>query len=332
MHKTFLQEWQQRGLISDEQLAAIETHENNRLFSLHWELKTLLYLGVTLLNAGLGWLVYENIDSIGHGVVIALIAAICIGCFVYVHRHRQPFSRQLTESPSPYFDYVLLLGCLMFVVLEGYLQVQYNIFGSRYGLATFVPMVFFFANAYRFDHKGALSLGITALASWLGIAATPIDVFNSGAFSDGKLAWMGAFLGVALCAAAFLSEKRDLKKHFSFTYLNFGIHILFVACLGGILGDALGICYAGGFGYAFFTLLFLAAVVFFIWYARSRASLYFLVVTLIYAYIVFTYWFFQIDGLLDSTVLVHLGTLYFMASCAGVIYLLLQYKKILGIK
>ncbi|MCU0355717.1 MAG: DUF2157 domain-containing protein [Cytophagales bacterium] len=322
MQKIFLREWQRRGLISDEQQAAIEQDENNRPFSLHWELKTLLYLGVTLLNAGLGWLIYENIDDIGHGVVIALIAAICIGCFVYVYRHRQPFSRQLTESPSPYFDYVLLLGCLMFVILEGYLQFQYNIFGSRYGLATFVPMAFFFTNAYRFDHKGVLSLGITALASWLGIASTPRDVFNSLSFHDSSLAWTGALLGVVLCGAAFLSEQRDFKKHFAFTYLNFGIHILFIACLGGIMG----------LENPLFSPLAVAAVAFFIWYARKQASLYFMIVALIYGYILLTYWFFQIEGLLNSDSAGFLVMTYFMCSCAGVIYFLLKYKEILGIK
>jgi len=49
-------------------------HETGKPFSLHWELKTLLYLGVLLLNLGLGYLIYDNIDNIGHNAVMVAIA------------------------------------------------------------------------------------------------------------------------------------------------------------------------------------------------------------------------------------------------------------------
>ncbi len=296
-------------------------YEAQKPFSLHWELKTLLYLGAILLNLGLGWLIYENIDSIGHGVVIAVIAAVCAVCFVYSYRHRLPFSWQQTESPSPYYDYVLLLGCLTFVILEGYLQFQYTIFGSRYGLATFIPMGFFFGVAYYFDHRGALSLAITALASWLGIAATPMNVFDLNDFGDSKIVWAGVTLGIILCLLAFFSEKQNLKKHFALTYLNFSIHILFIASLAGLMA-------LEQWGFAGLVAL---AVAFFVWYARSRASLYFMIVALIYGYIGLTYLVFQMDSLWYDSAF-YFYNFYFLVSCAAIILFLLRYKKILGIK
>ncbi len=50
------------GLITESSLQKVKAVEQTRLFSLHWELKTLLYLGVVLLSGGLGILVYKNID------------------------------------------------------------------------------------------------------------------------------------------------------------------------------------------------------------------------------------------------------------------------------
>ncbi|MDJ1496085.1 DUF2157 domain-containing protein [Cytophagaceae bacterium DM2B3-1] len=324
MHKHILNELSTKGLISETQSKQIESYETSKPFSLHWELKTVLYLGVILLNLGLGWLIYDNIDSIGHGVIIGGIAAICIACFAYTYRSRVPFSWQQTESASPYYDYVLLLGCLMFVILEGYLQYQYEIFGTRYGLATFIPMTFFFGVAYFFDHRGALSLAITALASWLGVAVTPADILNNNDFGDSKLVWTGVLLGVILCALAFFSEQQDRKKHFAFTYLNFGIHILFIASLSGLMILEI---------WAVFLPLLILTIAFFIWYARNRTSLYFMVVALIYGYIALTYLVFQIDR--DYTMgeaLVYFYTLYFMSSCAAIIVFLLKYKTILRIK
>ncbi|HMC85145.1 MAG TPA: hypothetical protein VKI61_06445, partial [Chitinophagaceae bacterium] len=68
------QQLHREGLITDDSLQKVEAVEKARLFSLHWELKTLLYLGVTLLSGGLGILVYKNIDTIGHQVILAAIA------------------------------------------------------------------------------------------------------------------------------------------------------------------------------------------------------------------------------------------------------------------
>jgi len=144
MHPHILRNLLQQEIITPEDAARIEVFESKKPFSLHWELKSLLYLGVLLLNIGLGFLIYQNIDSIGHVALITLIGAISAVCFGYAIRHRQPFSAGAVESPTPYYDYILLLGCLTFLIMEGYWQYQYQIFGTRYGLATFIPMVLFF--------------------------------------------------------------------------------------------------------------------------------------------------------------------------------------------
>src|ERR1700748_1864560 len=129
------------GLISDEALGKMEALEANRLFSVHWELKLLLYLGVVLLTGGLGILVYKNIDTIGHQAVLAFIALITVACFFYCFRKNPPFAWEQMRAPDSFFDYILLLGCLSLLIFLGYLQVEYDVFGDHYGSATFIPMV-----------------------------------------------------------------------------------------------------------------------------------------------------------------------------------------------
>jgi hypothetical protein len=317
MKRQILRNLKQQDLITSNQAEQISQYEANKPFSLHWELKTGLYLGVLLLNIGLGWLIYENIDTIGHTAIIALIGAICGGSFWYSYLHRVPFSTARTESPSPFYDYIVLLGCFTFLILEGYLQFQYNLFGEKYGLATFIPMVLFLSVAYYFDHRGALSLAITALASWLGIAVTPAELFSNNDFSNGRLIYTGLVLGTVLCGAAFFLNYKDIKKHFSFTYLNFGANILFVSCIAGLMALDMELL---------FTALLAIVTAVFIWYAKQEQSFYFLTLSVLYAYWGVSYLVFQIDALRSELIFI-----YFIFSCGGIIFFLLRYKKILHV-
>lgn len=315
MYETILRKLLGQGLLLPEDAAKIQEFEAKKPFSLHWELKTLLYLGVLLLNVGLGFLIYENIDTIGHAVIIALIGAISTACFWYAVRHRQPFSTGETKSPTPYYDYILLLGCLTFLIMEGYLQYQYEIFGTRYGLATLFPMVLFFGLAYWLDNRGVLSLGITALATWLGITVTPQDLLRQNDFNSVSIVQTGVFLGGLLTLIPFLSERWGLKKHFSLTYLNFGVHILMVSTLAGMMALRQDLLYF---------LVLCLSVGFFLWYARTRGSLYFLTVAVLYGYIGLTYMLIVHTESLNMAFEFYL--FYFMLSCAGVIIFLTQYK------
>ncbi|MFN0214582.1 MAG: DUF2157 domain-containing protein [Saprospiraceae bacterium] len=316
MHQPILHHLLQKELVTSEETEKIEYFESKKSFSLHWELKTLLYLGVLLLNIGLGFLIYENIETIGHAVIIVLIGALSMACFWYSLRHRQPFSMGEVKSPTPYYDYILLLGCLTFLIMEGYLQYQYGIFGTRYGLATIIPMLLFFALAYWLDNRGVLSMGITALATWLGITVTPQELLTQNDFNSANIIQTGVLLGLILTVVPFISERRNLKKHFSLTYLNFGVHILMISTLAGMMGI--------GPSFLYFLLLCLS-VSFFIWYARTRNSLYFLTVAVIYGYIGLTYMLITNTVNLDLAVMFY--PMYFVASCAGVIIFLVNHKR-----
>lgn len=316
MHSPILQDLLKQEIITPDDAAKIDIFESGKAFSLHWELKSLLYLGVILLNIGLGFLIYQNIDSIGHMALIALIGAVSAACLAYAIRHRQPFSAGASVSPTPYYDYILLLGCLTFLIMEGYWQFQYQVFGTRYGLATFIPMVLFFGLGYWLDNRGVLSLGITALASWVGITVTPQELLSKNDFNSATIVQTGVLLAVLLTLVPFVSERLNFKKHFSLTYLNFGVHIGMVSCLAGMMALDLEALY--------FPLLCLA-VGFYLWYARTRGSFYFLTVAVVYGYIGLTYMLITHTESLNLDFMFYL--LYFVLSCTGVIFFLINYKR-----
>ena len=309
------------NLLTENQNKAIKHIEENKLFSLHWELRVLLYIGVMLLSTGLGIFIYENIDTIGHITIIALIGMICAACFYYCFNKRQNYSNEEVKSATPFFDYALLLGCLLFITLESYLQFQYNIFGVRYGLATIIPALLFFYFAYLFDNRAILSFAVTGLAAWLGISITPLEMFNSGFFyNNTQLIYTGILLGSFLTgSAAFLSFKK-IKKHFEFTYFNFAANLLFISILGGLFFLDLKIIY----------VLFLAACCYAaFFYAKKEQSLYMYLLCVVYGYIGITYLWFNIFG---ETFAIGSILFYMIGSAAGAIFLLGKYKQILGIK
>ncbi len=280
MNRHLFEKLAEEGRLSPSSMEKIRAFSGNTLFSVHWELKTILYLGVLLLSGGLGILIYRNIDTIGHQAILALIAALCAGCFYYSNRRKRPFSRQKVPAANAFSDYTLLLGCLLFITFITYLQAQYNVFGTRYGSATFIPMLVLFFSAYYFDHLGVLSMAITNFAAWAGIAVTPFELLSGNDFSSSRIIYTGLAVGVVLIAAGILSTAKDFKKHFSFTYHNFGTHILLISCLAAMfaLSDLM------------LWFIVLCACCAGIYYTAMQArSFYFVVVVILYAYVGLSY-------------------------------------------
>ncbi|WP_375435377.1 DUF2157 domain-containing protein [uncultured Hymenobacter sp.] len=322
----FLDELQDQGLVSPEQATVIRQNEQTRPFSVHYEVRALLYLGIVLLTGGLGVLLYQHIDEIGHGVVVAAMALLAAACFGHAARYRTNFTWAKVPRAGFVSDYVLLLGCLLFLSLEGYVQYQYQLFGTRYGLAVFLPAVLFFWLAYLFDHRGVLSMAVTALASWLGLSVAPLSAFTDNHFRSLSGAAVG--LGLALMCVGLLSEYLDKKRHFSFTYISLGSNLALLAATASLLN-----LYPQGWLPPFAAAaLVLVICGFLIWYARRTHSYLFVLMGAVYSYIVVTYLFVQ---LIDSTNLDEaesLIPLYFLLSCFGVVMLFKNIKEILRIK
>ena len=310
------------GLLPPAQTAAIAEAERTRPFSLHYELRALLYLGVVLLAGGLGVLIYENRASLGHSVLTAGIAAAMLGSFWYAARHRPAFTWGEAPRTRVAADYLLLLGCLLFLVLEGYVQVEYGVFGTRYGLPALLAAALFLALAYRYDHRGVLSLGLTALGAWVGVSVAPLAVLV-GTFDADQLAGPALALGLALVAAGLASERWQRKAHFAYTYLLLGANLALLAATR-LFFEQEGPLAVGWW------LLVLALSAGLIWYARRTQSYLFLLLGVAYSYVVLTAGLVRllvVAGLDEA--LFSLGVLYLLLTLAGIARFLLNLKKIL---
>jgi hypothetical protein len=326
-----LADLQAAGLLPPTQAAAIAEDERTRPFSLHYELRALLYLGIVLLTGGVGVLVYQHLDSIGHSVIVGAIILGMGASFAYAMRHRPAFTWGVAPRTSIAADYLLLLGCLLFLILEGYLQVQYGLFGQRYGLVTVLPAGLFFYLAYRFDHRGVLSMAITALAAWVGVSAAPLAVFSGHGFPSQELSGPGLLLGLALLAAGLGSERLGRKPHFGFTYVLLGSNMALLAAMVRLFNEEGGRATPTLLRAAAVALLVLAICVLLMWYARRTQSYLFLLLAVGYGYVAFTSVLVLLAELLGWGDLWPLLLLYVPLSLVGVVLLFVNIKKILGL-
>lgn len=231
----FFENLHQQGLISSGSMEKIRQFYAHPRKSVRTEIQGILYIGVLLVSTGFGLLVYKHIEQLGHITIVLAILAATLTCYGYCYVKRPAFSRNQTTSPSPLFDYILLLGSLLVLILVGYLQSQFQFFGSRWGLASFVPMCILFATAYYFDHRGVLSLAITNLAAWLGITVNRASSWGLTELNNTTTILTACGLGLLLILLSYLVKMKNFKAHFDSTYHQFGSHIFFIANIAALI-------------------------------------------------------------------------------------------------
>ena len=302
----------EKNIITSEQSDFLKKEDAQSLVSLHWEIRILLLAGVSFLCGGLGILVYKHIDTIGHQVIIGFIALATLLCGWFVYQKRQPFLIEKAQKEQPLADNMLLLGCSLFLILEGYLQYQYQIFGTRYGLATLILTVLFIFCAYRFDHIGVLTMAMTAFVSWAGLTVTPLSIFKEDVFRhEPALIHTGMATGAILIITGLLLRFRKIKPHFAFSYLNFGFNLVCIAALYGALSiDKIP-----------YSMICLTFCILGILYARHEQSYFFLLGGVIYGYIAFTVLMTKIDFSFEGWLF------YGVLSCFAIIMFFLNHKK-----
>ena len=316
MKENILRELVDKKIIDEHQFHRLEKIISKKIISVFYELRTLLYLGVLLFSAGIGLLIYKNIGSIGHIISFLLLCVSTIGCFAYAYKKRQKHSHFKIEVVSPYDDYVLLLGSLLFISVFGYLQFLYHFLDNYLELSTLFTALFFFYIAYRYDHLGILSLAITSFASFWGLSISPQKWHSSHFFSAFHLQNTAIIFSLVLAAIAILLHRQNIKRHFTFSYLNYCSILFFFGCFSGMLySDALF------WLYLLLTIIGSATAIFF---GIKTKKFLFLLYGFFFGYIGLTF-------MLTKTGLFHqpiIGFYYALLSCGGLIVLIVRYKRI----
>jgi hypothetical protein len=309
----------EKGLITNLQMESVKQYQSMCIFSLHNELRFFLYLAVLLFTSGVGIIIYENIDSIGHIAILGLLFALTGVGFYFCFKKAKGFHKDEVVFESPVYDYIVLLCTILSCVFIGYLQFQYQVFG--YGLSSLVCSAVGFFCGYYFDNKSALSIGITGLATFIGITVTPKSLIESEIYSNPSLSYYGLALGVLLILWVEYSNRISLKKHFEFVMLSFAQQLIGICCIAGLLEPY----------WFIFTAVLAIAVYYFYKKSYELESTFLFVFTLLYGYIGFNIVLFKLIDSIDFSsfveILIILAPIYFIASIFGFIRMIQHFNK-----
>jgi hypothetical protein len=313
MTKKIPHELFEKGLIREDQFNKINLITSGKIVSVFYELQALLYLGVLLFTTGVGILIYINIGRIGHQIALLALVLITCGCFFYAFKKGMAYSHSSVKSVTPYFDYVVLLGALLFVSVAGYMQFQFGFLNENLELVTLLTSIFFFYIAYRFDHLGVLSLAITALASFCSVSISPQKWYSSTFTETASLHLVAITFGVMMACIALVLEKECIKKHFTFTYLNFSALMFFTGSITGLFISSWWLVYL---------LLIYAGCVFTYVIAVRKRSFLFLLYAFVSGFTGTTYFL----GKIIFRDALQVWFLYSVFSCGGLVYFIIKYR------
>jgi hypothetical protein len=224
------------NVLSCGQAALFDRVARRELVSVRLELRAFLYLGVLLLTSGVGLLIKEHHREIGPWAVAIGIGLAAAACLVWVSRKSAPFSWGEVQSPNVAFDYILLLGLLLFASDLAYVEVQFTVLGPNWAHHLLVVGAVYLFASYEWDSRTILGLALATLAAWRGVSLSLMSG-SLWAADAGRLRANAIALGALYVAAAALSVLLKRKPHFEEVFANAGLLLLLGALVSGAVRD-----------------------------------------------------------------------------------------------
>lgn len=151
-------------------LLAVERRE---LFSIHGELRALIWAGVMMIVGAVGIILSHHIDEIGPIAIAAVIAVVASACYAFAWWKKKKGDESLAD------DYVLLLASLLVSADVGYLEHQFHLLDGAWARHFLLLAIFHGAMAYLFESRIVLGVSISALAAYLGLDRSLGALFNA---------------------------------------------------------------------------------------------------------------------------------------------------------
>jgi hypothetical protein len=222
-----------RGALTDAQAAHAGRIARGELVSVRRELQVALWLGVSLIAAGAGVLVKQNLGRLGPVTIAAGLGLAAALCLAHAARSSPPFSWGRVASPTLAFDYVLLLGVLLLGSDIAYLETQFRLLGAAWPWHLLLLAVIQLAFAFRYDSRAVLSLALASFAAWRGVALS----FAAGALvgrHEQAILVNALAVGALFVGAGALLARAGRKAHFEPTFGNLGLTLALGAAVAGV--------------------------------------------------------------------------------------------------
>ncbi len=293
--------------ITREQKERIARLSSNDVFSLHDELRWVMWAGAGSFLAGITTYAYHTINTTGQGILIALLFVLSGIALLSAKRSDG------TPASSPVASgWSVTVACLLFGIAVGYWQYAYAPFGAGWQYVGLVCGAVFLPVAYRYDHRGALAFGFIGIGLAIALTVSPLPLMMQGYIVRAELISVGLAYGGLLAVIGSCQQYLNIKRHFTITFMLGAGHFMFLATLAGLMTDdekllffliLLLLCYAGTA------------------YARRVRSFSALLTSCLYGYLGAAY--LVSKAIADPS----LQTMYIIVSCAAVVVGLLSFRK-----
>ena len=203
----------EKGLLAPAAAASLLRSARGELLSIRGELRAVLYFGVLAIVTGVSLLVKENLDRIGPMAIAVGIGLAALACLAWALSGGLGFSWLGAESSDLAFDFLLLLGILLFGADLAYIEAKFTPLGDAWGYHLLFMSLVTAALAVRCDSRTAWSLALSTFAAWRGVAAAGV-VGGIWGRSEISLRWNLILCGLAFLGLGFAMRRFDRKRHF----------------------------------------------------------------------------------------------------------------------
>lgn len=223
------------GALPPEKAPHLLRVARGELVSVRWELRALLYLGVLLVTGGVGLLVKENLDRIGPVAIAWAIAIAAAAALIWVEKKASRFSWEEVPSPNLAYDYVLLLGVLLFAADLAYIEVQFAVMRPIWDFHLFIVALVAGVAAFRYDSRIVFSLALSTFAAWRGAWAfrNPESLLGN---SPEAVHWNMLGCGIGFVILGLVLVKKRRKAHFEPVAVHLGWLLILGALAFGMEG------------------------------------------------------------------------------------------------
>ncbi len=231
----YLERWKTAGAISAEQhdmLAALVRKDRVSVFV---ELNALLYAGVVMFIAGVGWTIQTYFASLGDAAVLSSLALLFAGCLFYCFTRSAPYSNDAQESPYFAFDYVLYLGCLSLGVALGLSRIPFSHPEAELGSVSAAVGVRLLCPVLSIRQPPRPLARSFVAGGVVRIAGRRAPLFVRPVVDAASLRPYALAYGGMVAVAGFLLHRAGIKRHFLEAYLHVAANVLLVAVLSGVV-------------------------------------------------------------------------------------------------
>jgi hypothetical protein len=213
------------GLLDDATASRAVALDRGEVFSVHGELRLALYVGVTLVMAGVGMILARNLDRIGPLAIVLAVALAALACGIPAARTRLA-NRPLSTTD----EYLLLLAVLLASADLGYAEHAFALLGPLWTWHLLLLAVFHAMVAYAFRSSLVLGASLAALAGWFGVGGRfgPLSFADDSTFEFGTRALACA---ATIAAWRFADRHRDADSGFSDVFDHFAANLAFWGAL-----------------------------------------------------------------------------------------------------